>query len=316
MKMTSRNFCKRLSHIAKNRISFYDNSYPGNCGLIRADGSISFDCIGLVKSLINEPDIAFKHSPAGYFVKPGQVIQDTNEIGILNLCENVRWYEFYNIQPGEYLYMNGHAGVYIGEYGDINCVECTAAWTGGVVFSYIDKSNGARYQHKGGPYGGYWEAHGKLSKYIDYKNDIPKKGETVTYQAYDINKSLWLPAVTSDTKVKDTAGLPCDFMGALAVKVSKGVVTYAVHNNHGEWLPPVSNYNIDDFHNGYAGVGNAIDAVAIYSDTVKLAYRVKLLVTQEWLPWVKSDDFNINDPENGYAGIMGHAIDEIEIRVI
>lgn len=314
-KMTSQNWCERLAHLAKNRISLYVNSFPGNCGLIGPDGLISFDCIGMVKSVINEPDIVYKTAPQGYYVTPGKVIPDTTEKGILDLCTDVKWYDFSNMTPGEYLYMDGHAGVYIGEYGDINVVECTAAWTTGCVFSYVDAA-GNRFQHKGGPRSGAWSAHGKLTRYIDYNSKPQPAKSTVTYRSFDLNKGLWLPEVTSDHNVADTAGIPSDFMGGLAVKVSTGTVKYCVHNTHDRWLPPVTGYDINDFWHGYAGNGNSIDGIAIYSDKVKLAYRVKLQATQEWLEWVKSDDYNLDDPEYGFAGILGHAIDEIEIKVI
>ena len=64
-------FLDALFHLALERVTYYDNTFPANCGEINPDGSISFDCIGLVKSLINEIDIAWKTSPAGYYVRPG-----------------------------------------------------------------------------------------------------------------------------------------------------------------------------------------------------------------------------------------------------
>lgn len=161
---------KRLKYIEQNRSTFYSNSFPYNCGYINSGAVLSFDCIGLVKSLINNPDIAYKTSPKGYYVKPGAVIPDTTEKGILNLCTGVG-YGFTNLVPGEYLYMNGHAGVYVGDYTDpsgvVNVIECTGAFGGGVVSSYVD-SYGRRWNHKGGYQVMAWGAHGKLSSYIDY----------------------------------------------------------------------------------------------------------------------------------------------------
>lgn len=165
-------FIKALKHLALERVTYYDNTYPANCGEINADGSISFDCIGLVKSLINELDIAYKTSPAGYFVKPGQVIPDTTEIGILNLCSDVRYNNFHSAVPGSYLYMDGHAGVFVGEFTDpsgiCNVIECTvASFDSGVTTSYV-ADDGTRYNHKGGYAERNWTAYGKLDKYIDY----------------------------------------------------------------------------------------------------------------------------------------------------
>lgn len=172
-------FLKRLDYLAENRITYYDNHFPSNCGEINPDGSISFDCINMPKSVINEPDIVYKKKPAGYYVEPGQVIPDYDGLRIIEeLCTDVRWFDFSTIVPGEFLYMriDGHGGIYRGEIvrnGKIyNVDECTAAWGGGVMHTYMDLKTGARYAYKGGPQIYAWEAHGKLSNYIDY-SDIP-----------------------------------------------------------------------------------------------------------------------------------------------
>lgn len=172
-------FIKALKHLALNRKTYYDNHFPSNCGEINPDGSISFDCIGLVKSLINELDIAYKTSPAGYYVKPGQVIPDTTEIGILNLCSGVSYKNFHSAKPGSYLYMDGHAGVYVGEFTDpsgvCNVIECTVAtFDSGVTTSYV-ADDGTRYNHKGGYAERKWTAYGKLDKYIDYEEKKTKR---------------------------------------------------------------------------------------------------------------------------------------------
>ena len=174
-----KDWLKALFHLALERVTYYDNTFPANCGEINPDGSISFDCIGLVKSLINELDIAYKTSPAGYYVIPGQVIPDTTEIGILNLCSDVHYNNFLSAAPGSYLYMAGHAGVYVGEFTDpsgvCNVIECTvASFDSGVTTSYVD-NEGVRWNHKGGYSERKWVAYGKLDKYIDYSVEPEKK---------------------------------------------------------------------------------------------------------------------------------------------
>lgn len=170
-----------LKHLAMERVTYYDNSFPSNCGEINPDGSISFDCIGLVKSVINEPDICYKTSPAWYYVTPDQVIPDTTEIGILNLCSNVHWGDFSNCITGSYVYMDGHAGVFVSDFTDtrynntVNTIECTPAMDGGVTTSYTD-IYGNRFNHKGGNCIGRWEAWGVLP-YIDYSQDPEPKPE-------------------------------------------------------------------------------------------------------------------------------------------
>lgn len=166
---------KRLKHLVFNRSTYYSNKFPNNCGYIHNGGVLSFDCIGLVKSLINNPDIAYKTSPVGYHVPTGTTIPDTTELGILNLCSNVS-YNFNNIPVGSYLYMNGHAGVYVGSFqdgGECNVIECTPAFGGGVTTSWVDGS-GRRFNHRGGYQVARWEAHGQLSRYIDYGSPQPQ----------------------------------------------------------------------------------------------------------------------------------------------
>ena len=174
-KMKVDDLIKGLKYVESQRATFYSNSYPYNCGYIHADGSQSYDCIGLVKSPINDPDIFYKKSPVGYFAQPAKVIPDTSEIGILNLCTEMSR-DFSKIARGEYLYMAGHGAWFVGDYTDpsgvVNVIECTVAFGGGVVSSYVD-SSGRRWNHKGGYQVGQWEAHGKLSRYIEY--DMPNK---------------------------------------------------------------------------------------------------------------------------------------------
>lgn len=190
---------KRLKYLAFNRVTYYDNSFPSNCGEINPDGSISFDCINMPKSVINEPDIVYKTKPAGYYVEPGQVIPDKDGLYIINeLCTDAVWWNFKKMVPGEFLYMriDGHGGVYVGEFtwqGRIyNVIECTAAFGGGVVPSYIDLNTGARYEYKGGYQVYAWEAHGKLSRYIDYKKEDKSmfKDVPTTDKNYKVIKKL------------------------------------------------------------------------------------------------------------------------------
>lgn len=180
-------FIERLKHIEANRVTYYDNSYPSNCGEINPDGSISFDCIGLIKSVINEPDIAYKTSPAGYYVTPGKVIPDYTEEGLLNLCTDIHYGQFGEMKPGAYMAMfpnPGHAGIYVGEFTDrfgvkCNTIECTTDWGhDGVIGTWTDE-NGRRYNHEGGTEMHPWEGWGYLSDYVDFSKEEPKK-ELVT----------------------------------------------------------------------------------------------------------------------------------------
>lgn len=316
--MKASDWINRLKHVCNNRGSYYDNTFPGNCGQLHANGVISFDCIGLVKSVINEPDIVYKTDPVGYYVTPGKVIPDTTEIGILQLCTGVVWGDFSNVTPGEYLYMGGHGGVFVGEYTDssgvVNTIECTGAMGGGVKSSYCDV-RGNRYDHKGGTWLGTWEAHGKLSRYIDYSDARPTPapaGKLVSALAFDCIKGVWLPIVTSGASPVDTIGNPHNAMGGFAVHASDQVIRYAVHDAEKGWLPPVTGYNVHDFEYGFAGNLKPIDGAIIFGEGI--AYQAKVAATQEWLDPVYSDKANYGDFKNGFAGNLdGQIIDEMRI---
>lgn len=317
-----------LKHLAMYRVTYYDNRFPCNCGEINPDGSISFDCIGLIKSTINEPDIAYKTGPSGYYVVPGQVIADgADEIGILNLCTGVEWHRFTHAIKGSYLYMAGHAGVFCGaefQHGNgiVNTIECTTDFgDNGVTTSWMDVNTGRRYDHKGGTEWRSWEAFGNLTPYIDYGSKptpeptpTPEPGKTeFTYQVWDDMNEEWLPNVTNDA---DYAGIFGSDVDCVYVSCNDGNVHYAVHTWGGdtyehypssEWLPEVKN------REDYAGLFHRpIDAFILKSDkTAK--YRVHLRKSNQWLDFVKTSDADYNDPEYGYAGIIGEPIDAIEI---
>ena len=55
-----------------------------------------------------------------------------------------------------------------------------------------------------------------------------------------------------------------DAITDVAIKVSQGSVKYRVHVKGGEWLPYVTDYNINDAKNGYAGsFGQQLDRFQI-----------------------------------------------------
>ena len=175
-KMTSSQFCERLKYLAMKRASQYSNKFPYNCLYIHSN-YISADCTGLVKSLINEPDIYNKTAPVGYYVKPSQVIPDTTVGGILNLCTNVSK-NFSQIRAGEFLAMlgsdgNKHAGVFVGEFNDggiCNTVESTCDWGANKMTTSYTAPDGSRYDHKGGKKAvSGWDYHGMLTDYITYE---------------------------------------------------------------------------------------------------------------------------------------------------
>lgn len=312
-------FIKGLKHLAMERVTYYDNSFPANCGEINPDGSISFDCINLIKSIINEPDICYKTSPSGYFVRPNQKIPDYDEIHLLNdCCTGVQWHNFRNVLKGSYLYMSGHAGIFCGSFMDgqeCNVIECTTDFgDNGVTTSWLDISTGRRYDHRGGTEWRSWEAFGNLTNYIDY-GSTPKPQPTKAefkYQVWDDMNETWQPNVIND---EDYAGVFGSDVDCVYVSCNLGNVKYAVHcwggdqyehHPHNEWLPEVKN------REDYAGIYNQpIDGFILKSD-VPAKYRAHLRKGGNWLEWVSTKDSAYSNPD-GYAGIFGEPIDAIEI---
>lgn len=186
---------KDLKYLEAYRRTAYGQPYPYNCGYIWPNGVMSFDCINMIKSYINDPKIVYRTKPAGSFVKPGKVIPDTTETGILNLCTG-RSKDFKKIKPGAYMLYDtyGHASMYVGEFTDpsgvVNTIECCNDPVGnGVVTSYTD-SQGRRWDHKNGSCFGRYVEYGYLTKYIDYSTNEPKK-KSITTIANEVIAGKW-----------------------------------------------------------------------------------------------------------------------------
>ncbi len=74
--------------------------------------TFAFDCCGLVKGCIWNftGDVTKIYGGASY---ESNGLKDVNEKGLFNLCANISD-DMTNIIPGEFLYMPGHCGVYLG----------------------------------------------------------------------------------------------------------------------------------------------------------------------------------------------------------
>ena len=88
-------------------------------------------------------------------------------------------------------------------------------------------------------------------------------------------------------------------------KVEKPTLTYRVFAD-GKW------YNeIKGLSNVAGRKKQAISAVAVKVSKGDIKYRVHLL-NGDWLDWV--DGYDINDSNNGYAGIKGKVIDAVQVE--
>lgn len=172
--MTKSEYRKLLLHIVYDLNTHYSNEYPKNCGYRWADGSYSFDCWNLNKTIWWGWTDGF--SMGSYLHAPGKNgIGDWTGSEIMKHCDEVSS-DFKKIPELDGLYMpdnGGHYGTFIGletwEGYSFNVVECTPQtdyFLGGVLLSYVDE-NGYRYNHKGGARAGKWTMHGTTSWITD-----------------------------------------------------------------------------------------------------------------------------------------------------
>lgn len=134
--------------------------------------TFAFDCVGLIKGILWGWDANFAKVYGGAKYKSNGV-PDTNVDGMLKKCKEISA-DFTNILPGEYLWTNGHCGIYIGEG---LAVESTPIWKDGVQITACNFPKQGYHLRK-------WQKHGKLS-YIEYPKQeeewTPKVGETVIF---------------------------------------------------------------------------------------------------------------------------------------
>lgn len=141
-------------------------------------------------------------------------------------------------------------------------------------------------------------------------------GIIFTY-AVQLTDGTILPEVTN---LNDFAGIAGKRIANVAVKVNRGKVKYQVHVLSGDWLPWVTGYNWNDFNNGYAGNGQAIDAIRVYYETPsdivskfgyqKAQYRVAP-VNSPYYDWQFDDE--TTGGQDGFASCFGIAIDRFQL---
>lgn len=168
--MTSKEFIEKLIDVSKRKTYYI----KGGFGLLlnasgkkraikqykyneeRADkinaldsATFGFDCCGLIKGVIWGFDGNLKKTYGGAEYKANG-LDDLNEKGLFNLCADISD-DFGNIKAGEFLYMPGHCGIYI---GNGNVIESTPWGACGVQITEINRVK--------------WKAHGELP-FIEYE---------------------------------------------------------------------------------------------------------------------------------------------------
>ena len=111
-------------------------------------GYLGYDCVGLVKGVLWEGNYASNGVP------------DISADAMIGRCKSVST-DFSSIAVGEFVWLKGHCGIYIGE-GKV--VESTPAWSNGVQITNLSARN--------------WTKHGKLP-YIEYGKEEVKNTVTI-----------------------------------------------------------------------------------------------------------------------------------------
>ena len=148
------NAANKVRMINKNSFNYtyrnIINAQPSN--------SFAFDCICLIKGILWGWN-ADVNDPNGGAVYGSNGVPDIGENTMITRCTDVST-DFSTIVPGEMLWMDGHAGIYIGGGLGIECTTGFGAW--GVIKTAVGNI---------GPVSGYptrmWTKHGKLP-YISY----------------------------------------------------------------------------------------------------------------------------------------------------
>lgn len=123
--------------------------------------TFGFDCVNLIKGVLwgwyGNPNLTY-----GGAVYGSNGVPDTNANGMFwDYCYD-QSDDFSNITPGEFVWLEGHIGVYI---GDGFVVECSPIWNDGVMITYL-----GNWGSKEGYAPRTWSSHGK-SKFIDYTQE-------------------------------------------------------------------------------------------------------------------------------------------------
>lgn len=123
--------------------------------------TFGFDCVCFIKGLL-WGWVGDSDHPYGGANYQSNGVPDKNSDTIIALCQQVSE-DFSNLQVGEYLWIKGHCGVYI---GNGLAAECTHRWADGVQITRVHNV----LPDDGTP-GRSWSKHGKLP-WITYETEV------------------------------------------------------------------------------------------------------------------------------------------------
>lgn len=157
---TAKRYKSWYSYNAKSeRAKMIDNA-------VRDGNVFGFDCVCLVKAVAWGWCGDKKHNYGGCKIDYN-IVKDIDTEGMRDVCLDLSD-DFDNIIPGEYLWMQGHCGVYI---GDGLAIECTPKWANCVQITAVGNIG-----KKDGYNTRTWIKHGKLP-FVEYTVEITPKPE-------------------------------------------------------------------------------------------------------------------------------------------
>ena len=191
------------------------NKQPSRSSKIWAASSdtFGFDCVNLIKGILWGWDADLNHIYGGA-VYGSNGCPDTNANGMFwDYCYD-QTNDFSNIIPGEFVWMEGHIGVYIG--GGL-AVECTPIWNDGVQITAVGNI---------GPKSGYatrtWTSHGK-SKLIDYSaQPEPPKPEPTPELKYKVDDHVIVSGRLFGTADGENPGKVVDGLETVITRIAPG----------------------------------------------------------------------------------------------
>lgn len=160
---------KRLADDKNGYPKIYTASVQEKLRALIGKNYFGFDCVGLIKGIL-WGFTGDKSKPNGGTLYCSNGVKDMDCNDMFKLCSR-QSADFSDIVPGEFLWMQGHIGVYI---GDGLTVEATANWNNKVQITAV-----ANIGAKKGYNSRKWTKHGK-SPFIDYSDGVSSSASTNT----------------------------------------------------------------------------------------------------------------------------------------
>lgn len=185
--MTSKEFCAKAQDIANNYKTLYVMGafgaalYPKNKTryttnhkynmkaartkkiMAASDDTFGFDCVCLIKGILwgwsGKTSTAYNYGGAAY---KSNGVPDYGANQMISVCSDVST-DFFDIVPGEVVWMKNHIGIYI---GNGLAVECTPSWQDKVQITAVSNIG-----KKAGYNARKWTKHGKLP-YVSYDDAV------------------------------------------------------------------------------------------------------------------------------------------------